>query len=513
MLDDSKYLLQVEGVTKRFPGVLALTNIDFDLRPGEVHVLLGENGAGKSTLIKILSGAYKNDEGRIFIEGVETTIHNTHHAMNLGIATCYQEFNLIPYLSAAENIFLGRFPMLKSPIPTIDKKKLYKAAQEIIESIGIKLDVKSIVGNLSVAQQQMVEIAKSLSMQAKIYIMDEPTAVLTNKELNELFRVLRKLRSSGAGIIYISHRLEELPVIGDRVTVLRDGQKIATTDIKDASVDQLIEMMVGRSLKEAFPKADVKIGKEVLRVEGLTREKCFHDININVKEGEIVGLAGLVGSKRTEVVRAIFGADHVSKGKVYIDSKEVNIKSPRQGVSYGISYLPEDRKTHGLVLGMSVKDNISLASLKKSSRFFVIKDNYIEKKVRDFIEKLGIKTPSLLQKTKNLSGGNQQKVVIAKWLATGCRIFLFDEPTRGIDVGAKAEVYALMNRIIQAGAAIIMVSSELPEIINMCNRTYVMNNGRICAELNRDEMAQETILKYALMGSTAEMSEAKKEVG
>ena len=512
MIEQEKCLLRMKGITKRFPGVLALTDIGFDLRPGEVHILLGENGAGKSTLIKILSGAYKNDEGKIFFDDVETTIHGTHHAMDLGIATCYQEFNLIPYLSVAENIFLGRFPKVKIPINMINKKKLYKDAQDIMDSIGIKLDVRSMVGSLSVAQQQMVEIGKALSMHAKIYILDEPTAVLTNKELDELFRVIRQLRSSGAGIIYISHRLEELPVIGDRVTVLRDGQKIATSDIKGISVDRLIEMMVGRPLKEAFPRVDVKIGKELLRVEGFTRDKCFYDINLNVKEGEIVGLAGLVGSKRTEVTRAIFGADPISKGKLYIDSKEIRIKSPRHGVRSGISYLPEDRKTHGLVLGMSVKDNISLASLKSSSIFNVIKDKHIEKKVNGYVEKLGIKTPSIHQRAKNLSGGNQQKVVIAKWLDTGCKVFLFDEPTRGIDVGAKAEVYSLMNQIIQAGAAIIMVSSELPEIINMCNRTYVMNSGRICAELSREEMTQEVILKYALVGSSEDNNEVVKEV-
>lgn len=506
MLENQKDLLvETKGIWKRFPGVVALENIDFDLRPGEVHVLLGENGAGKSTLIKILSGAYSMDEGELFINGRPAVLNNTQQAIHLGIATCYQEFNLIPYLSVAENIYLGRFPVLKNAfIPFIDKKKMLEEAMKIIKIMDVDLDPTAIVKNLGVAQQQMVEIAKSLSMNAKIYIMDEPTAVLSSKELEELFKVINKLRSSGAGIVYISHRLEELPVIGDRVTVMRDGKKIGTTDIKDIGVDQLIEMMVGRTLSKTFPKIDVPVGGELLRTEHLARENVFKDINIKLHAGEIIGLAGLVGSKRTEVVRAIFGADKISSGEIFIESKAVKIRHPKIAVKNGISLLPEDRKQHGLVLIHTVKDNIALPSIKAYCTSSVISEAKVNAKVKEYVDKLGIKTPSVLQKAKNLSGGNQQKVVIAKWLASGCKIFLFDEPTRGIDVGAKSEVYTLMMEIIKQGGGIIMVSSEITEVINMCSRVYVMREGRICAELEKKDMSQENILRYALMGQSCE---------
>lgn len=496
-MNNEGFILKVEGITKRFPGVLALDNISFDLKPGEVHVLLGENGAGKSTLIKILSGAYKYDKGKIFIDGKEEKFNNTQHAMELGIATCYQEFNLIPYLSVAENMFLGRFPKFKNNIvPVIDKLKMQKESQKVVDSMGINLDVKKSVNKLGVAQKQMVEIAKSLLMNAKIYILDEPTAVLGKNEIDELFRVINSLKLKGCGIIYISHRLEELPIIGDRVTVLRDGKKISTNQIKNTTVDKLIEMMVGVRIENIFPKVNTTISRELLRVENLCKEEIFKDININVKAGEIVGIAGLVGSKRTEVARSIFGADKISSGKIFFDGEEVKITAPRKAVSIGICYLPEDRKELGLVLGMSVKDNISLPSVSKHTKGLVINDNILKTTATAFVKKLGIKTPSLQQKVKNLSGGNQQKIVIAKWLASGCKVFIFDEPTRGIDVKAKIEVYNLMNDIIKKGAGIIMISSEMIEIVNMCDRAYVMSNGKIRVELLKEKLSQENILKY-----------------
>ena len=504
-MEKTDFLLTASGITKRFPGVLALSDVDFDLKPGEVHVLLGENGAGKSTFIKVLSGAYRADKGDLYLKGQKTAIQSPHHAMDLGIATCYQEFNLIPYLSVAENIFLGRFPMRKAHI--IDKPKLHQDAKAILDSIGIDLDVTKIVNDLGVAEKQMVEIAKALSLKAKIYIMDEPTAVLSNRELDELFRVIRQLRKQGAGIIYISHRLEELPVIGDRVTVLRDGRKIGTQNIKNVGVDQLIEMMVGRALDKSPREKKAKVGKEVLRVEGLSRHKIFHNISLKVHAGEIVGIAGLVGSKRTEVVRAIFGADPVHAGKVYLHDQEVSIRSPRSAVRKGVSLLPEDRKKQGLVLISTIRDNVILPSLSSLCKACVISDNKASRTTESFIKKLGIKTPSMGQKAQNLSGGNQQKVVIAKWLASGCKVFLFDEPTRGIDVGAKAEVYSLMHEITEQGGAILMVSSELPEVLHMCDRVYVMNNGRIRAELDREEMSQEKILKYAMLESSPDGSD------
>ncbi len=507
---EKNLLIETKGIWKRFPGVVALENIDFDLRSGEVHTLLGENGAGKSTLIKILSGAYSMDEGKLFIEGKETVLTNTQQAIHLGVATCYQEFNLIPYLTVAENIYLGRFPQKKGcPVPVIDKKKMIKDAQEIIDAMDVDLKPNAVIKTLGVAQQQMVEIAKSLSMKAKIYIMDEPTAVLSNKELDELFKVINRLRESGAGIIYISHRMEELPIIGDRVTVMRDGKKIGTTDIKGVSVKKLIEMMVGRTLEQTFPKFDITVGKELLRTEKLTRENVFKGVSIKLHAGEIVGIAGLVGSKRTEVVRGIFGADKTTSGKIFIDSKEVKLSHPKVAVKNGISLLPEDRKQQGLVLIHSIKDNITLPSINSCCKSKIINESKVQAKAEEYVKKLGIKTPSIMQKTKNLSGGNQQKVVIAKWLASGCRIFLFDEPTRGIDVGAKSEVYILMNEIIRQGGAIIMVSSEMAEIVNMCNRVYVMHQGRVCAHLQGEDINQETILGYALMGECPDEQAAR----
>ena len=495
------YLLQMKGITKYFPGVLALDDVSFDLKPGEVHVLVGENGAGKSTLIKILSGAYKMDNGELFLEGAKVKIIDTHHAIQLGVATCYQELHLIPGLSAALNIYLGRFALRgRNKLPILNKAKIIKDAQEIINSIGIDLDVRSLVSNLTIAQRQMVEIAKALSMNVKIYVLDEPTAVLSYKEIDELFKVIHNLKASGIGIIYISHRLEEVKKIGDRVTVLRNGRKVGTSNINEITIDKMIEMMIGRTLGEAFPKRSVKPGKDVLKVEGLCSDNVFRDIDLTIREGEIVGLAGLVGSMRTEVARAIFGADRHAKGKVYINSKEALIKNPKDGVKSGIAYLSEDRKKFGLVLGMSVKYNIVLTSLGSFARFGFINDSKIGKEAGKLVKELSIKTPSLLQKTKNLSGGNQQKVVVAKWLSSGCKIFIFDEPTRGIDVGAKIEVYKLMNKLVEQGAAILMISSEMPEIVNMCDRVYVMHSGRICGELAGEDIDQKIILKIALLG-------------
>ena len=495
------HLLQMKGITKHFPGVLALDNVSFDLKPGEVHVLVGENGAGKSTLIKILSGVYRTDNGEIFIEGKENNIIDTHHAIQLGVATCYQEHNLIPILSAAKNIFLGRFPKIgKNKIPILDDRKIIKDAQKIIDSMGVDLDVRNLVSGIKIAKRQMVEIAKSLSMNAKIYVLDEPTAVLSYKEIDELFNVIHKLKASGFGIIYISHRLEEIKEIGDRVTILRDGQKVGTHNVEEVSKDKIVEMMIGRVLEDTFPKRHVKPGKDVLKVSGLSRDKIFNDINLTLKEGEIVGLAGLVGSRRTEVARAIFGADKQVKGKVRIYSKESSIKNPKEAVKSGIAYLSEDRKELGLVLGMSVKDNIVLASIGSFSKFGFINDRQVSKESNKLVNELRIKTPSLSQKVKNISGGNQQKIVIAKWLSSGCKIFLFDEPTRGIDVGAKIEVYKLMNELVRQGGAILMISSEMPEIVNMCDRVYVMNSGRIAGELSKKKINQKSILKLALLG-------------
>lgn len=501
-------LIIAKNITKKFPGVLALDNVNFDLNPGEVHVLLGENGAGKSTLIKTFSGANSLDSGELYYCGKKIESMTTQESIEMGIATCYQEFNLIPYLTVAENMYLGRYPYVGG-LPVIDKKKLNEDAKKIIESINIDLDPSAIVSTLGVALQQMAEIAKALTMDAKVFILDEPTAVLSNKEIDELFRVIRMLRSRGAGIIYISHRLEELPIIGDRVTIMRDGKSVRTLDISGISVSELIYHMVGRKMDQTYPKINDVFGGELLRTEGLSLEGVFKDINISVKAGEIVGLSGLVGSKRTDVLRGIYGADKITAGQIYIEGRPAKIASPKTAVKKGISLLPEDRKKQGVVLIHSIKENVTLPSLKKYTKFGVINDCFAKQVAEKFVNQISIKTTSLDQKVKNLSGGNQQKVIVAKWLASESEVFLFDEPTRGIDVGAKAEIYALMNELVKENCGIIMVSSELPEIINMCNRVYVMRNGEIVKELdnNGEKLTENEILKYAMLGRDAEEKE------
>jgi ribose transport system ATP-binding protein len=491
-------LLEGKNIYKSFPGVKALTNVSFDLLEGEVHILMGENGAGKSTLIKIFSGAYQADSGELLSFGKKLTINSPESAIACGIATSYQEFNLIDHLTVAENMYLGRMPHMQIPV-FLDKGKMFSEAQKIIDDIGLDIDVHKKICELGVAQQQMVEIAKSLSMNARIYIMDEPTAALSNTEIDELFRVIRMLKSRKCGIIYISHRLEEIPQIGDRITVMRDGEKIDTVPA-DTDLDKLIEMMVGRPFHDVFPKICFQPGEELMRLEGLTRSKVFSDINLSLRAGEIVGLCGLVGSKRTEVLRAIYGADKISGGQIYLSGKPQKIKSPKQAVKAGVALLPEDRKKQGLVLIEDILDNMLLPSYSRYARFGLIDHKRAVSDATEVSKKISIKTPSLKQKTRNLSGGNQQKVVVARWLTSQCNIFLFDEPTRGIDVKAKREIYDLMNEIIKQGAGILMVSSELPEVMGICNKIYVMHHGRIVAQMDKSEYNQNKILKYALTG-------------
>jgi ribose transport system ATP-binding protein len=492
----SDVILKMNHIRKTFPGVIALDDIHFELRRGQVHVLLGENGAGKSTLVKILSGAYQKTQGEIILYGKQTNIRNPKHAQQLGISIIYQELNLVPYLSVAENIFLGREPMLAPGV--IDLKTLYEKSEKILTELGVKIDVRQAVKNLGVAEQQMVEVAKALSMESKILIMDEPTSALTEREISELFATSRKLKSKGVSIIYISHRLEELFEIGDRVTVLRDGKYVGNVRIKDTNKSELIRMMVNRELKEQFPKKKSKPGHEILRVEGLTRNGILNNVCFSLYCGEVLGIAGLMGSGRTELARAIFGLDKLDSGNIYIKSELKKIKSPRTAINLGMGFLTEDRKSQGLVLSLSVKENICLSSIERFSKMGTISTRKEIQAADQYVRELRIKISNLNQKVMLLSGGNQQKVVLSKWLCSKADIFIFDEPTRGIDVGSKVEIYELMNRLTAQGVAIIMISSELPEILGMSDRILVMHQGRIAAEFPVELATQEKILANAI---------------
>jgi len=501
----SEFVLEMRNVTKRFPGVLALNNVQLNLRPGEVHCLVGENGAGKSTLMKILAGAQPMDSGEILVSDEPVHIHSPHHAQQLGISMIYQEFNLSPYLSVAENIFLGREPRL-GRTPFINWSKMYGDARDILARIRVDLDVRKPVNECSVAQQQMVEIGKAISFNSKIIVMDEPSATLTDHELRALFDLIKGLRRQGIGLIYISHRLEEVFEIGSRLTVMRDGEYIGTHNVCDLNRDDIIRMMVGRELKDEFPKEIFTPGAELLRVERLARTGVFKDVSFNLRAGEIVGLTGLVGAGRTEVARAIFGADKIDGGQVYLDGTAITVRSPQDAIRQGIGLLTEDRKGQGLVLGMTVRENTSLANLKSLVKFLFV-DRRRERAITEqYVRELQIKTPSIEQVTQNLSGGNQQKVVLAKWLFTQSRVLIFDEPTRGIDVGAKVEIYKLMNDLARKGVSILMISSELPEVLGMCDRVLVMHEGRLAGELARKDATQERIMQLATGAALADVA-------
>lgn len=492
---EGELVLRMQGITKRFPGVLALDAVDFELQKGEVHAILGENGAGKSTLIKILSGAYTLDEGQIWLHGEPIYILNPKHALELGISVIYQDFNLVPTLTVGENIFLGREPIALANL--IDRKRTTSACRTVLAELNINLDPEMRVDELGVAMQQMVEVAKALSMDAEIIIMDEPTAALGENEITELFSTIRRLKEKGVSIIYISHRLQELPAIADRVTILRDGRKIATHRMEEVELNSLIPLMVGRTLSEQFPKIPASIGSEVLRVEGLNWKDRLVDISFSLYQGEVLGFAGLVGSGRTELMRCLFGAQEYDRGKIYLGKIPVRIRSPQDAVRLGVGFITEDRKKQGLFLGLSVAENITVTDIGQVMNGIFI-DHQQEKAVgTGYVESLRIKTPTIEHLVRYLSGGNQQKVALAKWLFAEARILIFDEPTRGIDVGAKVEVYNLINQLAQNGVGIIMVSSELPEIIGMSDRILVMNRGRLTGEFLREEATQAKIMECA----------------
>jgi ribose transport system ATP-binding protein len=494
----------MEGIYKSFPGVQALSDARFDLHYGEVHALVGENGAGKSTLMKILGGIYHRDAGRVILEGQEVEITSPGMAQHLGISIIHQELNLMPHLTVAQNIFIGREPRAKISF-VVDDKTTNEKALGLFELLNLRLDPNTKVADLTVAKQQMVEIAKALSFNAKILVMDEPTAALTDTEIEELFTVIRQLRQKGVGIVHISHRIEELKQISDRVTVMRDGRYIDTLKTSEASIDRIINLMVGRTIYESAPELPEKPSQEVvLEVRNLNRGKALRDISFNLKKGEILGFAGLIGAGRTEVARAIFGADSCETGDIFINGKRVHIKNPGDAVTHGIGYLSEDRKRYGLTLGMDVKENVAMAAMKKFLTWLGWMDfKKTAARGQEMVKALNIKTPNLEQKVKFLSGGNQQKVVIGKWLTADTNILIFDEPTRGIDVGAKSEIYKLLNDLAHQGKSIIMISSELPEILRMSHRVVVMCEGRVTGILSAKEANQESIMKYATMRSEA----------
>lgn len=482
----SETFLQMSHITKRFPGVLALSNVDFALRKGEVHALLGENGAGKSTLMKILSGVYQPDEGDIIFEGQSVSFANPLSAQSAGITIIHQEFNLFPELTVEENIFIGR-EFCKNNRWRLDEKQQRQAAIDILQKLNLNISPETLVADLTVAQQQMVEIAKAISVNAKILIMDEPTAALTETEIDSLFQVTRLLKEQGTGIVYISHRLEELALIADRATVMRDGQFIATVDYDAVKISDLIAMMVGRDLGNIYPRrGPLAQRKPVLEVSGLTRNGVLNNIDFTLYQGEILGFAGLMGAGRTELARAIFGADPIDGGTLKLNGKVTVIKDIPDAIQQGISYLTEDRKKEGLALGLSVERNIMLGNYPEySDRYGNVDSKRCQKTSEEQVKALRIKTPHLEQAALNLSGGNQQKIIIARWVCKDTDILIFDEPTRGIDVGAKLEIYELMNRLVAKGKSIIMISSELPEVLGMCDRILVMRNGRITGELGK----------------------------
>jgi len=492
----SKYSLQVKNISKTFPGVKALDNVSFDIKKGDLHALVGENGAGKSTLIKILSGVYTTDTGSIELNGKLVQVKTPLEAQQLGISVVHQELKLVESLSVKENIFLGR-PFVGRF--GVDWNKMRREAEALLKRLNITLDPDEMVSKLSVAQKQIVEICKALSFNAEVIIMDEPSATLTSKELQTLFDILHELKATGITIIYISHRLEEIFKLADMVTVIRDGQHIATMPITQVDREKLISLMVGRTLGMEYPKRQVQQGEPILEVKNLQRSGMFQDISFTLRRGEILGFAGLVGAGRTEVARALFGADSGVSGDITLDGKPYHIKDVYSAIHRGIGLVPEDRKQQGLVLDMMVKENISMANFESVMSSIFLMPKKETNLAWKFIESLHIATPDAEREVKNLSGGNQQKVVIAKWLNADSDVLIIDEPTRGIDVGAKAEIYSLMCTLAEKGKAIIMISSDMPELLGICDRILVMHEGKITGELLAEEATQEKILDYAIM--------------
>ena len=494
----SEYILELKDITKIFPGVKALNRVQFKLRPGSIHALMGENGAGKSTFIKVITGVHKADEGEIWLDGKRVFFKGPKDAQDMGIAAIYQHVTSYPHLTVAENIFMGHEKVKRG---IIQWKEMYAAADELLQELNadFKSDVE--MGSLSVAQQQMVEIAKALSMDARIIIMDEPTAALTKRESEELYRITEKLRDNHAAIIFISHRFEDMYRLASEVTVFRDAKYIGTYQVDEITNEDLISAMVGREIKDLYPKPEITLGEEVLRVEHLSRTGYFKDVSLSLRKGEILGFTGLVGAGRTEVVQTIFGIEKYDEGTIFLEGIEVTIKKPADAMNLGIGLLPEDRQRQGLILDWGIGDNITLAEMKRFSQRGMIDIQKERETARDLAENVDTKAMTLFDKASSLSGGNQQKVVVAKTLASNLKVIILDEPTKGVDVGAKAEIYEIMGELAGKGYGIIMISSEMPEILGMSDRIIVMCEGRITGELSRQEATQEGILQYAMAKS------------
>jgi len=490
----SEVILRAEGLRKGFPGVQALDGVDLSLRPGEVHVLLGENGAGKSTLIKILSGAYRPDEGRVLMDGHPVDVRTAGDAQRLGIATIYQEFNLVPELSVAENLSLGRPPRR---FGLVDKGRMIRQAGEWLDRVGVDVDPRTPIRRLGIARMQMVEIAKALALDARVLIMDEPTSVLTTGEVDKLFTIVRRLREEGVAIVFITHHLEEIAAIGDRVTVLRDGRSVGEVPA-DTHQDELVRLMVGRPVDQQFPRHRSTVGEPLLQVTGLTRRGAFDDVSFEVRAGEVVGIAGLVGAGRTEVARAVFGADRYDAGEVVVRGRRLVAADVHAALKAGLGLVPEDRKGQGLVLTAGIGENLGLVTLRDATRLGFVDRDGQRKAAARVADQLAIRMTGLDQEVRTLSGGNQQKVVIGKWLLADAGVLILDEPTRGIDVGARVEIYRLINTLTDSGHAVLMISSDLPEVLGMSDRILVMARGRLVGELPAAEATQDDVMALAV---------------
>jgi inositol transport system ATP-binding protein len=506
-----QYSLQMKGIVKRYPGVVALNGVDFHLKPGTVHVLMGENGAGKSTLMKILAGISKPDDGEIRLRGARIELNSPRDSLNKGIAMIHQELSPVPEMTISENLFLGRERLMGGVF--IDYKKINQESEELLKKVGLKKDPRVQMKTLTVSETQMVEIAKAISYQSDIIIMDEPTSAITDREVERLFELIQDLKSKGKSIIYISHKMDEIFRIGDEITVLRDGNYVGTYPVGEITYDELIKKMVDRELKDVFPYQARIPGEERLRVKNLTSQPAFQNISFHVRSGEVLGIAGLMGSGRTEVVESIFGARKLSGGEIHIAGKPVRIRRPTDAMNHGIGLITEDRKLQGLVLERSIKENITLSSLGQFSRFSFIDRKKEGEHTKRYVESLRIKAPSIHETALSLSGGNQQKIVLAKWLMRSPDILIFDEPTRGIDIGAKTEIYRLIQELAEQGVAVILISSELPEILGLSDRILVFSDGRISGELSRKEATQESIMKLAMAGAAMKTGGKKDAVG
>ena len=491
-------LVEMSKITKTFPGVVALDDVTFECRGGEVHAVVGENGAGKSTLMKILAGVYVPDSGDIMLGGESVRIPSPHAAQQLGVSIIYQELNLLPDLNVAQNVFLGRES--RGPMGLVDEREQEAKAREVLSRLGVDIDPRERLGRLSVAQQQMVEIAKALSLNARVVIMDEPSAALGGKDLEHLFEVIKALKQQGVAVIYISHRISEVFQIADRVTVFKDGKVVGTAEVAEIDRSSLVRMMIGRSFAETFPPRAERMGEEVLRIEGLCVGDRLKNINLSVQAGEIVGISGLVGAGRTELAQAIFGSRRIDAGTVKLKGKRVFIRNPQRALQHRIGFLTEDRNVEGLVMGQSVKENAALPSLDRRQRWGIVDRKAEHSVIAATSESLHLRAPSLGADVENLSGGNRQKVVLAKWLISGPELLIFDEPSRGIDVGAKAEIWQLMRDLADQGKAVLMISSELPEVIGMSDRVVVMHRGRIVGDMPGGSATEEAVMMLATYG-------------